>query len=175
MTHAYLKPFEQILLSRGSKVVRQFAEKTEFYAMYGIGEYTVATYRVTWKRMASKMAAMVLSTLPTPFGRKTAISTDTTSFMVARNRGEAHYLCAILNSDIVDSFIRSYSSAGRGFGAPSVMENLAIPEFDSENRVHSRLADLSIEAHKLVGRGHAIADPEAQINEAVRRLWNIRS
>ena len=175
LTHAYLKPFEQILLSRGSKVVRQFAEKTEFYAMYGIGKYTVATYRVTWKRMASKMAAMVLSTLPTPFGRKTAISTDTTSFMVARNRGEAHYLCAILNSDIVDSFIRSYSSAGRGFGAPSVMENLAIPEFDSENRVHSRLADLSIEAHKLVGRGHAIADPEAQINEAVRRLWNIRS
>ncbi len=175
LTHAYLKPFEQILLSRGSKVVRQFAEKTEFYAMYGIGEYTVATYRVTWKRMASKMAAMVLSTLPTPFGRKTAISTDTTSFMVARNRGEAHYLCAILNSDIVDSFIRSYSSAGRGFGAPSVMENLAIPQFNAENRLHNRLADLSLEAHNLVARGRDISDQEAQINEAVRRLWNISS
>ena len=95
--------------------------------------------------------------------------------MVARNRGEAHYLCAILNSDIVDSFIRSYSSAGRGFGAPSVMENLAIPQFNSENRLHNRLADLSLEAHTLVARGRDISDQEAQINEAVRRLWNISS
>jgi len=175
LTHAYLRPFEQILLSRGSKVIRQFAEKTEFYAMYGIGEYTFATYRVTWKRMASKMAAVVLSSLQTPFGRKTAISTDTTSFMVARNRSEAHYLCAILNSDVVDAFIRSYSAAGRGFGAPSVMENLAIPEFSPEDRLHSRLADLSLEAHRLVARGRDISDQGTQISEAVKRLWNIRS
>ncbi len=173
LTHAYLKPFEQILLSRGSKVVKQFAEKTEFYGMYGIGEYTFAPYRVTWKRMASKMAAAVLSTLETPFGRKTVISTDTTSFMVAKNKGEAHYLCAILNSDVVDSFIRSFSSAGRGFGAPSVMETLAIPEFDSENRLHNRLTELSLEAHALVARGRDISEQETQINKAVRQLWNI--
>lgn len=175
LTHAYLKQFEQTLLSRGSRVVREFAEKTEFYAMYGIGEYTVASYRVTWKRMASKLEAVVLTTLPTPFGRKTVISTDTTSFFVARNRGEAHYLCAILNSDIVDGFIRSFSSAGRGFGAPSVMENLAIPEFDSENKLHNKLADLSQEAHTVVARGEDVSDQEAKINEAVRRLWNIKS
>lgn len=175
LTHAYLKQFEQILLSRGSKVVKEFAEQTEFYAMYGIGEYTFAQYRVVWKRMASKLAAVVLTTLPTPFGRKTVISTDTTSFFVAKNRGEAHYLCAILNSDIVDGFIRSFSSAGRGFGAPSVMENLAIPEFDPEKRLHNTLADLSIEAHTLVARGQDVPDQEAEINEAVRRLWNIRS
>jgi hypothetical protein len=121
------------------------------------------------------MAAAVLSTLPTPFGRKTAISTDTTSFMVAKNRGEAHYLCAILNSDVVDSFIRSFSSAGRGFGAPSVMENLAIPEFASEKRLHNRLAELSQEAHNLVPRGEDISEIQGEINGAVRQLWNIRS
>ena len=95
--------------------------------------------------------------------------------MVAKNRGEVHYLCAILNSDVVDSFIRSFSSAGRGFGAPSVMENLAIPEFDSENRLHNRLAELSQEAHTLVARGRDVGEQEAQINEAVRQLWNIRN
>jgi hypothetical protein len=175
LTYAYLKPFEQVLLSRGSKVVRQFAEKTEFYAMYGIGEYSFAPYRVTWKRMASRMAAVVLSTLPTPFGRKTVISTDTTSFMVARNRTEAHYLCAILNSQVVDEFIRSFSSAGRGFGAPSVMEQLAIPRFDRQDRLHNRLAKLSLEAHVLVSRGQNITEKETRINEAVRQLWNIKS
>lgn len=63
LTYAYLKQFKEILLSRGSKVVRQFAEKTEFYAMYGIGDYSFAKYRVVWKRMASKMSAVVLSTV----------------------------------------------------------------------------------------------------------------
>ena len=187
LTYAYLVHFRGILVKRAAyqkyfhKDVKRSGSLVgkeaiaPFYSMYNISEDTFSSYRVVWKRMASKMAAVVLSTLPTPFGRKTAISTDTTSFMVASNKSEAHYLCGILNSDIVDSFIRSYSSAGRGFGAPSVMENLAIPEFDSENELHFRLADLSIDAHTLVVRGRDISDQEAQINETVRRLWNIKS
>ncbi|MBI3058426.1 MAG: hypothetical protein HYY81_03850, partial [Deltaproteobacteria bacterium] len=121
LTYAYLVQFKGILVKRAAYQKYFHKDVTKngsvigkeaiapFYSMYNISEETFSSYRVVWKRMASKMAAMVLSTLPTPFGRKTAISTDTTSFMVARNRGEAHYLCAILNSDIVDSFIRSYS------------------------------------------------------------------
>ncbi len=54
------------------------------------------------------------------------------------------------------------------------MENLAIPQFNSENRLHNRLADLSLEAHNLVARDRDISEQEAQINEAVRRLWNIK-
>lgn len=65
--------------------------------------------------------------------------------------------------------------AGRGFGAPSVMQNLAIPQFDSENRLHNKLADLSLEAHNLITRGEDVSDQEAEINETVRRLWNIKS
>ncbi|HEY5599561.1 MAG TPA: hypothetical protein VIK48_02620, partial [Candidatus Manganitrophaceae bacterium] len=65
LSYAYLEQFKKILLSRGSRVVRQFAEKTEFYAMYGIGEYSFTKYRVVWKRMASKLSAVVLSTVRT--------------------------------------------------------------------------------------------------------------
>ncbi len=173
LTYAYLRQFKKILLLRGSRVVRQFAERTEFYAMYGIGEYTFARYRVAWKRMASRLAATVLSTLRTPFGTKPVISTDTTSFFTARNKVEAHYLCAILNSAVVDGFIRSFSSGGRGFGAPSVMQNLAIPPFDENNRLHRRLRELSQEAHGRVARGQGIEDVREQINQRVRELWNI--
>ncbi|NOR77648.1 MAG: hypothetical protein GQ523_04325 [Methanophagales archaeon] len=52
--------FKGILLSRGSKVVRELAEKTTFYTMYGIGEYTFAPYKVVWKRMANDLEALVL-------------------------------------------------------------------------------------------------------------------
>ena len=71
--------------------------------------------------MAQKMAATVLTKFAIPFGRKKLISTDTTSFMVATKREKAHCLCAVLNSDLVNDFIGSFSSGGRGFGAPSVM------------------------------------------------------
>jgi hypothetical protein len=175
LTHAYLSQFKDILLSRGSRLVREFAERTEFYAMYGIGPYSVAKYRVTWKRMASRIEAVVLSTLKTPFSTKTVISTDTTSFFALDDRQEAHYLSAVLNSDILDTFIRSFSSAGRGFGAPSVMENVAVPKFDPNNRLHARLAELSEEAHTLVKADKPTDEVQEQVDEAARKLWNIRS
>lgn len=175
LAYAYLSQFKDVLASRKSQVIRDLIRKFGFYAMYGVGDYTFAKYRVTWKFMASSVKAAVLSQIKTPFGVKELISTKTTALFAVDNKREAHYLCAILNSDIVDGFIRSFSAAGRGFGAPSVMGNLAIPQFNSENRLYNHLADLSIEAHTLVARGRNILDQEAQINEAVRRLWNIRS
>lgn len=175
LTYGYLKQFESILLSRGSNVVRQFAEKTEFYAMYGIGEYTFAPYRVVWKRMASRMEAVVLSTIKTPFSRRPIISTDTTSLFSVQNQTEAHYLCAVMNSALVGDYIRSFSSAGRGFGAPSVTNTLAIPKFERSNKLHQRLAKLSLEAHKLVAGDSEPNEPQAAINETVKQLWITKS
>ena len=175
LTYAYLKQFEKVLLTRGSKIVRQFAENTEFYAMYGIGKYTLARYRVVWKRMASKMVAAVVSTASIPFGRKTVISTDTTSFFALEKKLEAHYLCAILNTSLVDKYIKSFSAPGRGFGAPSVMETLGIPVFDEKDPIHNKLAGLSIKAHKRVAEDKDIGSTENEIESVVRKLWNIRS
>jgi len=143
--------------------------------MYGIGEYTFAKYRVVWKRMASKMTAVVLSRLRTRFGLKGAVSTDTTSFFPVENENEAHYLCGILNSKVVDEYIRSFSSAGRGFGAPSVMNHLAIPKFNGNNRLHMKIGTISKKAHALVAQGKSVEDLKKDLNEAVERLWNIKS
>jgi len=174
LTFAYLKQFEKILLSRGSNIVKQFAEKTEFYAMYGIGSYTFARWRVAWKRMAARMEATILTTHRTPFGIKPVVATDTTSLFTANSSDEAHYLCAILNSRTVDEFIRSFSSGGRGFGAPSVVKNLAIPTFAEDIPVHKRLAGLSRRAHEEVRRGRDTAQIEEELNEAVEELWNLK-
>jgi hypothetical protein len=174
LTYAYLRQFKDVLLSRGSKVVRELAQETEFYAMYGIGEYSFAKYRVVWKRMASKMAAVVLSRLRSPFGLKTAISTDTTSLFAVDDEKEAHYLCGILNSKVVNEYIGSFSSAGRGFGAPSVMSNLAIPKFNSDNKIHMKIMELSQKAHNLVAQGKDVGELQSDLNEVVQKLWNIK-
>ena len=148
-TYGYLTKFRDVLLSRGSKTVLKFAERTEFYAMFGIGQYTVANYKVIWKRMANDLVAAVISQHKTPFGYKIIVPTDTTSLFAAKDEGEAHYLCSVLNSSVVRQFIKSYSSAGRGFGAPSVMEHVGIPKYDPNNKLHQELSQLSKELHDL--------------------------
>jgi len=152
-TYGYFIKFKDFLLSRGSKTVRQLAERTAFYAMFGIGPYTVANYKVVWKRMANDLIATVISQFKTPFGYKTLISTDTTSLFAVNIENEAYYLCAIINSTPVREFIKSYSSAGRGFGAPSVMQYIGIPKFDPKNPFHRKLSEISKKCHQSKSEG----------------------
>jgi hypothetical protein len=174
-TFGYLLRFKDALLSRGSKTVRQFAERTEFYAMYGIGPYTAARCKVTWKRMAGDLVAAVVSQHKTPLGFKMVVPTDTTSFFATDDEAEAHYLCALVNSTPVREFIRSYSSAGRGFGAPSVMEHVGIRKFDPKNVLHKRLAGLSRELHALAAKGDAQETRriEKELDEVVVKLFGV--
>jgi type I restriction-modification system DNA methylase subunit len=187
LSFAYLTQFKNILVKRaayqkyfhkeikqGKKVIKR-EPIAPFYSMYNISEESFAKYRVVWKRMASKMVAVVLSRLRTPFGLKTAISTDTTSLFALEDEKEAHYLCGILNSRMVDEYIQSFSSPGRGFGAPSVMNNIAIPKFNSDNKIYMKIAELSQKAHTMVVQGKNIEDLQNDLNEAVERLWNIKS
>jgi hypothetical protein len=175
-SYGYLSRFKNILLTRGSKTVRQFAERTAFYAMFGIGPYTVARYKVIWKRMANDMFAAVISQHKTPFGYKTIIPTDTTSLFATENEDEAHYLCAIINSTPVREFIKSYSSAGRGFGAPSVMNHVGIPKFDPKNKLHQKLSELSKTLHELKTAGNVsdIEKYEKEVDRAVCELFGIK-
>ena len=152
-TFGYLANFREVLLSRGSKFLKNLAERTSFFTMFGIGNYTFAKYKVLWKRMANDIVASVVSQVKTPFGYKAVIGTDTTALFATNNEFEAHYLCAIINSKPVRDFIKSFSSAGRGFGTPSVMKHVGIPKFDPKNPLHQKLAEISKKCHQLKAEG----------------------
>jgi len=174
-TYNYLTKFKDILESRGSRPILELARRTAFYTMYGISSNTVATYKVVWKRMAKDIIASVVSTSKTKIGYKTIIPTDTTSFFAANNESEAHYLCAIINSNPVRDFIKSFSSAGRGFGTPSVMEHVGIPKFDPQNALHLKLAEISKQCHqlKLEGKDEEIKKLEKENDALVEELFGI--
>lgn len=177
-SYGYLYRFKDILLSRGSNVVRELAEKTSFYTMYGIGEYTFAAYKVVWKRMANDITAVVLSKISTPIGEKDEIPTDTTSLIAFNGEDEAHYVCAILNSSVVRFFIQSYSSAGRGFGAPSIIKHLRIPKYAKSNLQHQKLSSLSKKAHELAKKHYEqndLNEVEEEIDRCVADLYEIRN
>jgi methylase of polypeptide subunit release factors len=175
-TFGYLTNFREVLLSRGSKFLRNLAERTSFFTMFGIGNYTFAKYKVLWKRMANDIVASVVSQVKTPFGYKAVIGTDTTALFTTDNESEAHYLCAIINSKPVRDFIKSFSSAGRGFGTPSVMEHVGIPKFNPKNSLHQKLAEISKKCHQLKAEGKEkeIAKLEKENDELVKQLFGIK-
>jgi hypothetical protein len=174
-TYTYLLKFKDVLLSRAAYRKYHADSGSPFYSQFNIAEYTFARYKVVWKRMASDLVAAVASQAKTPYGFKTIIPTDTTSLIATEDEAEAHYLCAVLNSTPVREFIKTYSSAGRGFGAPSVMQHVGIPRFDPANAAHTGLADLSRELHALREKDREIEMPplEKQVDALAERLFGL--
>lgn len=175
-TYSYFTRFRKDIEARKSKAARMLAERSAFYVMLGYGPYTVGNFKVVWKRMSNDIFAAVVSHHKTPFGYKVPIPLGTTAFFSTETEEEAHYLCGILNSVAVRKYIKSYSSAGRGFGAPSVMENVGIPNFEKSNALHKQLSKLSKVLHRLreEEKGEDIKCEEEKIEEAVRGLFGLR-
>ncbi|MCS7306514.1 MAG: hypothetical protein NZ602_15565 [Thermoguttaceae bacterium] len=175
-TFSYLIKFKKILLSRSSKSIRDLMNRTAFYAMFGIGPYTISPYKVAWKFMSNDIFASVISQHKTVFGYKTVIPTKTVAIFSTDTESEAHYLCAIINSKPVRDFIKSFSSAGRGFGTPSVMEHVGIPKFNPKNPLHLKLAEISKKCHQLKAEGKEkeIEKLEKENDELVKKLFNIK-
>ena len=126
--------------------------------------------------MANDIFSVVLPQLETLYGYKNVIPTDTTAYFSVDSEDEAHYLCSILNFKIVRDFIKSFSSAGRGFGAPSVMEHVGIPKFDPENKLHQSLAQSSKTLHNLKAKNQMerIEELEKANDELVKKLFGIK-
>jgi hypothetical protein len=171
LTYQYLERFRDVLLSRGSATIRELAERTEPWAMFGIGEYTFAPYRVTWKRMASELVAAVLGTWHTAYGPRLLVPTETTSFIPAQTIEEAHYLAAVLNAPPVRAYVLSFSAPGRGFGAPSIMQQVALPAYNPANAVHAALSAAGARAAELAASQAGAAQAElVQIERELARL-----
>lgn len=174
-TYGYLTGFKAEFEARKSKAAQMIAKRTAFYAMLGYGPYTVAKYKVVWKRMSNDIIAGVASQYKTPFGYKTMIPLGTTSFFATDSEPEAHYLCSIINSNLVRDFIKSYSSAGRGFGTPSVMEHVGILKFDPQNPLHQQLAGISQKCHQLKteGKEKELEKSEKENEKLVYKLYGL--
>jgi len=91
-------------------------------------------------------------------------------------------VCAILNSALVRFCVQSYSSAGRGFGAPSVVKYLGIPEYEKGDESHRRSSELSKRAQGLAKRyyegkalevGEKLNVVEVEVDEAVAGLYGV--
>ena len=75
-----------------------------------------------------------------------------TIYYETSDRNEAYYLCAILNSKIMDNLIKPLQASGL-WGPRNIWKKvleIPIPEFDSRNEIHERLAQIARECETKV-------------------------
>ena len=168
-TYGYFKRFEQTLLKRGGWEVKQMMKAGKpFYSMSEIGDYTFAPWKVVWREVAHTLDAAV----GPPFDDKPAVPDHTLILIDCACKEEAHYLCAALNSSPARLGVQAYIVLHPD---PHILEHIRIPRFDPNNPVHSRLAELSEQAHGAakVGDENRLREIEAEIDRWAAKLWGL--
>ena len=117
-TFAYLKHFEERLRNRTA--YKRYQNTAPFYSMYDVDTYTLARTKVIWRRMDKQINAAVVREVKDEWlGTRPVIPQETCVLIETRNDAEAHYLCALLNSSVVNYLVKSHSvKGGKGFGTP---------------------------------------------------------
>ncbi|MCL0058026.1 hypothetical protein M1N05_03055, partial [Dehalococcoidales bacterium] len=172
-TYLYLKRFETVLRERKSRGVTDMIEKgAPFYTMFAVGDYTFAPYKVVWPNIASQIVSAVISTEQ----NKLILPQHIVTLVACQSLAEAHYICALMNSSIVNFSLQSYSmKGGKSFGDPHVLKNIRILKFDSKNKIHQELAGLSQNAHYAteIGDEAGLKELEQRIDELAAQIWGL--
>jgi len=168
-TYLYFKRFETILRNRsGYKLLRK---GHPFYILVDIHKETFAPYKVVWTRVANIEAAVVSEK-----DGKSIIPQETITIVALYKEQEAHYLCAMINSSIFQFIAISYSQVGgKSMGSPHLLENIHIPKFDQQNKLHLQLAELSKRAHILAKTDETdeLKEIEEEIDKISAKIWEL--
>ncbi len=137
------------IIDKQSEKSKQMHRGDEFYALSKIGPYTFAEHIVA-ARDNSNFCASVITRQTTPWGDvKPTICVKHTIIISQDKQGnflskdEAHFICGILNSEIVQQYMHnSFKSNGYSLNKA----NIYIPKFDKNNKHHKKIVMLAKKA-----------------------------
>jgi len=172
-TWQYFRRFRAVLENRAA--YRRYQAHAPFWSMYNVGPYTLAPWKVVWRRMDRQINAAVAGPINDPWlGLRPLVPQETCVLIAAGSAQEAHYLCALLNSSVAGFLVRSHSvCGGKGFGTPSILDFLALPRFDPHDSRHAHLAACSLEAHDKTARGEDCSALQQEMDRLAARLWGV--
>jgi hypothetical protein len=120
--------------------------------------------------MDRRITAAVVEPVADPWlGLRPVIPQETCVMIAVASADEAHYLCALLNSEPAHRLVSSFSvRGGKGFGTPGMLDYLRLRRFEPDNSLHQDLAALSREAHERIRKKLEVADIQQGIDQAWR-------
>jgi len=163
-TFQFLSYFKKELSNR--KEYKRWGAKGPFYELYRIGPYTFAPYKVMWQHtgLGTHMKCCVVSYFPNH-----VLMDQKVIFVSFELENEAHYVCALLNSEPAFIFLKSYLLLD---ASTHILEHLNIPKFNLVDTGHLELVELSKLCHKSdnIKEQHQI---ELKINRSALQVWNL--
>ena len=142
-TLEYFVTFKKLLEQRSTYKGRM--PSAPFYAVYNIGEYTFAPWKVIWAEQKNFCAAVCSSRMLDSVGSKTLIPDHKVFFAAFDEPEPAQYLCGLLNTAIVKEFIESHVIK---IQIGNIFKHLNLPKFDIAQSAHRKLATLVKLAHE---------------------------
>jgi methylase of polypeptide subunit release factors len=184
-TYSYFLKIKRDLEKR--QIHKLWGKDNPFYSLYDIGDYSFAPYKVCWKVVAGKISgkgefstSVVESINDNFLGNKTAITDIKLILIPFKNKDEANYVSAVLNSSFSYVIVASYVIE-TGISA-HVLEHIYIPKFNSKEKLHIKLSEFSKKAHELTKKYYEQNDLVAQaelkkveeeIDKTVAKLYGI--
>lgn len=156
---AYYQKHREVIekLSPFNKKIRG-PDPGAFYGIARTGPYSFAKAYVAFRK-DTEWCASVIASIRTPWGSETmpvfqshAVSMCERSDRTFITEEEAHFICAIFNAPIVRRFIEA-SSDERSY---KVRPPIFVPLFTATDARHTKLAELSKQAHRDAGKRPAL-------------------
>jgi len=168
-TYNYLFSFKDELLKRASRWFK--GGDKPFYSLFGIGEYTFKPFKVVWSSIGYLPAFAVATKVDDDYiGSKEIIPDNTIGYISFDSLDDAHYVCAILNSGLVEKLFSHRSTKSKWGISITAVKNLPIPQYDSNNELHKKVSDLSIEAHEFAKTNKSTSELEKKIEILVEKI-----
>ncbi|MBU1272741.1 MAG: N-6 DNA methylase [Alphaproteobacteria bacterium] len=118
-----------------------------FFAIYNVGDYSFAPYKVIWPEMASNFKAAVATAANVPtIGKRPYVPDHKVFFVEFDKPAPAYYLCGILNAPTVRAAIESHIVSVQ---IGDVFKHINPPPFDANHKDHLELARLMKDAQGL--------------------------
>jgi len=158
--HNWLSQVENLWQARKKKTVKENVYQWLDYRRKLLSQHSFGYYNVLSGKCGTHIASCVVDatsgSLEVESRSTNGFFNDTGIFFYqTKELREAHYLCALLNSQYVDEAIKLSQPKG-AWGEREVQrrpfEVLPIPEFDAADKNHLRLAALSQECHQKVAQ-----------------------
>lgn len=180
LAYQFLSEFKKELESR-THYGKSIRSKFEFYTLFQVNKKTFSPYKVCWKYIAGKISGKAEFSVAVVGQEGKAIIPNTKVVFVSVNsEDEAHYIAGVLNSSITQLVVTSYTIE-TGISS-HVLKHVHIPVYDSNNKLHARIVELSRSAHDLAKQFHEknnvnattkIEAVEQDIDETVAKLQGV--
>lgn len=143
-TKAWFRHYSALLDAR-STYKRQMVGAPNF-AVYNVGPYTFQQWKVIWPEMSTKFFAAVAGSAAVPSaGQRPYVPDHKVYFAAFDDKETAHFLCGLLNTDMVREWIESHNVS---IQVGDIFKHLSLPAYDPNDAAHVALAALVEKAHQ---------------------------